>query len=113
MYYHHGWCSLTGCVSWLGASLPASGIIATMPAGYDTDAAMFAQPVELNLPIGSTRTYAHVLVNGPTVSLWSQPPDFPNGRNFQYLWLNGIRFIPANRPGQRTRRRIAPFPPPS
>jgi hypothetical protein len=111
MYYHHGWCTLTGCISYSGNLPPTSSSIGYLPAGFDCDAAMFAVPVEVVMSIGSARMTAHVLVNGPQITLWSQPGDFPDGRSIQYLWLHGITFVPANRPGSSAAKFVAPFPP--
>jgi hypothetical protein len=110
MTYHHGFCRLSGCVSYLGSSLPASGPFAYLPAGFSTTAQIFNVACEVGLSIATARMAAHVLVNGPQLTIWSQPGDFPNGRYIQYLWLDGISFVPAGVPG-RAAPELAQFPP--
>jgi hypothetical protein len=113
LYYHHGFCYLTGCLSYEpSTTLPPAGPIATLPPGFTVDAMIFNCAAEVYMSVATARLPAQVLINGAGVQLWSQPADFPNARGVQYLWLFGIVFIPATHPGRPGTHRAAPFPPP-
>jgi Collagen triple helix repeat (20 copies) len=109
-YFHHGFLHLAGCISTgpPGAGMPNSGQIAWLPAGFSTDAKIFAAAAEVHLAVATGRRVAHVLVNGPSLNLWTQPADNPDGRGFQYLWLDGISFVPYFVTGQDARQ-VPPF----